>query len=180
MITDINDHIIVKDNFFSEKIYKAILFDISKLKFENRNTTVYDDIKNIYQRVYFNVPLNRKHFAIQETINILNSYGLNVGKGEHNYFLSSSHEGATIHKDEWKINCIVYIKGQNLMNSGTGFYDFDGEDKYDLRTHVGFRENRAIIFDSKIYHSTTQFEKNSGTRYIIANFFDYKEKTNAK
>jgi len=174
MITNISNHIIIKDNFFSETVYKEILIDISRLKFRNRNESVGSDLKNIYQKIYFNVPLNKDHFAVQETINILNGYGLKVTKGDHNYFLSSSHEGASIHNDDARLNCLIYLKGRNLMNSGTGFYDKE-EDNYHLRTHVGFKENRGIIFDSKIYHSTTQFEKDSGSRYVMANFFGLEE-----
>ena len=174
MITNISNHIIIKDNFFSETIYKEILIDISRLKFRNRNESVGSNLKNIYQKIYFNVPLSKDHFAVQETINILNGYGLKVNKGDHNYFLSSSHEGASIHNDDARLNCLIYLKGRNLMNSGTGFYDKE-EDNYHLRTHVGFKENRGIIFDSKIYHSTTQFEKDSGSRYVMANFFGLEE-----
>ena len=170
MITDISNHIIIKDNFFNETVYKKILIDISRLKFSNRHESVGNSLKNIYQKIYFNVPLSKDHFAVQETINILNSYKLNLNDGEHNYFLSASHEGASIHNDVARLNCLIYIKGKNLMNSGTGFYDKE-KDTYHLRTHVGFKENRGIIFDSKIYHSTTQFQKDSGSRYVLANFF---------
>ena len=45
-----------------------------------------------------------------------------------------------------------------------------------LNTHVGFKENRALIFDSKISHASTQFEKNCGSRYVMANFFKNGDK----
>ena len=57
-------------------------------------------------------------------------------------------------------------------NNGTGFYDKISEDKYELNTHVGFKENRAIVFDSKIYHTSLQFNEGTGTRYCLANFIN--------
>ena len=172
MITDISNHII-KDNFFNETVYKKILIDISRLKFSNRHESVGNNLKNIYQKIYFNVPLSKDHFAVQETINILNSYKLNVNDGEHNYFLSASHEGASIHNDVARLNCLIYIKGKNLMNSGTGFYHKEN-DELVLNRHIGFKENRALIFDSKIFHTSLQFNEVTATRYVMANFFNYK------
>ena len=58
MITDISNHIIIKDNFFNETVYKKILIDISRLKFSNRHESVGNNLKNIYQKIYFNVPLS--------------------------------------------------------------------------------------------------------------------------
>jgi hypothetical protein len=43
---------------------------------------------------------------------------------------------------------IIYIKGNVNLNKGTGFY-LNG----DLNTHVGFNENRAIIWHSNTVHT---------------------------
>jgi len=174
----IKDCLIVKDNFFNKKFYEEILFDISRLKFQNRNTSVDKNLKNVYQTIYFNVPLDKQHFAVKETNKILEDFGLNIHIGDSFYFLSAPYKaGATIHNDSADVNCLIYIKGRELMNSGTAFYDYNEEEnKYVLRTHVGFKENRALIFDSKIYHSTTQFKEDSGSRYVMTNFFNLKEK----
>ena len=42
MINNIKDHIIVKDNFFNDEVYKEIIKDISTLKFkrESKNMVV--------------------------------------------------------------------------------------------------------------------------------------------
>jgi hypothetical protein len=178
----IKDCLIVKDNFFNKKVYEEILLDISRLKFENRNVSIKDSLKSAYQTIYFNVPLDKQHFAVKESVKILNDFGFNIYFGDSFYFLSAAHKaGATVHNDSADLNCLIYIKGRELMNSGTAFYDYNKEeDEYILRTHVGFKENRALIFDSKIYHSTTQFEEGSSSRYVMANFFNLKEKANAQ
>jgi hypothetical protein len=171
MISEIKDFLIVKDNFFEKKVYDEILKDISTLKFTNRNTYVPN--KNVYQQTYFNVPLNKNHFAVIEVLKILKEYGLNLKLWESVYFLSSKHKKPTPHDDATDLNCLVYLKGKELVNSGTGFYDKTG-DTYKLNRHVGFKENRAIIFDSKIFHSSLQFNEDAGSRYVMANFLYYK------
>ena len=172
---EIKNNIIIKDNFFNENVLEKIKQDFSKLKFINRSNL---DDDNPYQKIYFNVVLNNEHFAVKEVYKNLEKYFKNIknlGKSQHYYFLSTKHTEATPHMDSCYINCLVYLKGNYLINSGTGFYD-KNEDTGEciLNTHVGFKENRAIIFDSTIYHASLQFNENCGTRYAMANFFYYE------
>tara|TARA_R110002110_G_scaffold149734_1_gene341075 strand:- start:475 stop:999 length:525 start_codon:yes stop_codon:yes gene_type:complete len=171
--TNIKDFLIVKDNFFEEKVYNQILYDISRLKFESRYNTSKEEDKNIYQKIYFNVPLNKNHFAVEEVFKILSEYGLDLVSAEHNYFLSTKHKEASPHTDHSDINCLVYLKGINILNSGTGFYQKENNELV-LNRHIGFKENRALIFDSKIHHTSLQFNEVTATRYVMANFFNYK------
>jgi len=166
------DRVIIQDNFFDKEIYNEILYDISKLKFSNRNTVVNN--KNIYQKIYFNVPLNKKHFAVVEVLKKLKEYNLDLNLNESNYFLSTKHEEPTPHCDSTDVNCLIYLKGIQILNSGTGFYEKQN-DEYVLNRHIGFKENRAIIFDSKIFHSSLQFNDVTATRYVMANFLNYKK-----
>ena len=116
MINKIKDLLIVKDNFFKEDVYNEILKDISKLKFNNRSTTIDKDADNVYQKVYFNVPLNVDHFAVQEVSRLLNNYGFTLNSFEHNYLLSTKHEKATPHDDDnCYLNCLVYLKGNEIF-----------------------------------------------------------------
>lgn len=184
---NIKDNIIIKDNFFNKDVLKKIHFDISTLKFSNRfkdiddkNTIYPDNSHTPYQKIYFNVELNLKHFAVLEVYKNLNKLfnnEKNVINGKHFYFLSTKHKKATPHNDRADVNCLVYLKGNYLINSGTGFYDKNKDTgEYTLNTHVGFKENRAIIFDSKIFHASLQFNENCGKRYVMANFFLMKNK----
>jgi len=171
----IKDAFIVKDNFFDKKTYDQILLDISQCSFSNRNTLIKKEHQNDYQKIYFSVPLDHNHFAVKETINILKNMGFNLKCYEHNYFLSTKHEESTPHAD-WNshVNCLVYLKGKHLVNSGTAFWDEVGDNQV-LNSHVGFKENRAIIFDSTIIHCSLQFSENCGTRYAMSNFLRYEE-----
>ena len=176
MINNIKDHIIVKDNFFNDEVYKEIIKDISTLKFKNRSIdAAIHGNKSVYQKIYFEVPLNHDHFAVQEVNKLLNNYGFDLISSplDHAYLLSTKHEEATPHYDDKDLNCLVYLKGNEIINSGTGFYDKKEED-YVLNRHIGFKENRAIIFDSKIFHASLQFNEGAGVRYVMVNFFNYR------
>ena len=175
----IKDHIIIKDNFFDDNIYKEIILDISRLKFANRNTVVHEKSRNPYQKIYFDVPLNPNHFAAKEVSRKLREdYLLDVLGHEHCYFLSTKHEEATPHADEGDLNCLIYLKGEKILNSGTAFYDYDKENnQYTINRHIGFKENRAIIFDSSIFHSSLQFNTGARPRYVMANFFQYRNRS---
>ena len=167
----LKDRIIIQDNFFSKKILDKIKIDLSHSKFSNRFNTY----KNtIYQKIYFNIELENKHPVVIETIkNLKKKFNLSCSTISSNYFLSTKHEQATPHDDRpHEYNCLIYLKGNSLVNNGTGFYDKISEDKYELNTHVGFKENRAIVFDSKIYHTSLQFNEGTGTRYCLANFIN--------
>ena len=73
----IDDHIIVKDNFFTEEILNKIQNEMSNLNFANRNTTVNEQSQNVYQKIYFNVPLYKEHFAVKEVTKSLQNYKQN-------------------------------------------------------------------------------------------------------
>jgi|TARA_R100001086_G_scaffold230055_1_gene150212 hypothetical protein len=162
------EKIIIKDNFFSKDILDLIQKDLLRLKFKNR----YTDLRNVvYQKIYFHVPLNIKHFAIKEMIKNVKEYDLQIKNLDASYyFLSTKHKEATPHSDNGFINCLIYLKGTHSVNNGTGFYDLI-DNKFQLNTHVGFKENRAIIFDGDIDHTSLQFNENCGPRYVMANFF---------
>jgi|TARA_E500000318_G_C3556596_1_gene211444 hypothetical protein len=169
-MNQLKDRIIIQDNFFSKKMLDKIKIDLSYQKFVNR----FNSHKNsTYQKIYFHVELETDHFVVVETIkNLKKKFNLSCSKIESKYFLSSKHEQATPHNDGHEYNCLIYLKGNHLVNNGTGFYDKISEGEYQLNTHVGFKENRAIVFDSKIHHTSLQFNEGSGARYCLANFIN--------
>jgi hypothetical protein len=63
------------------------------------------------------------------------------------------------------------------MANGTGFYVKDEKNECSvLNSHVGFIENRALIFDGSVKeHATLQSfaTGNPSKRYAMANFINY-------
>ena len=69
--------------------------------------------------------------------------------------------------------CLIYMAGEEQINSGTGFYHEKktGEEQ-ELSIHVGFKCNRAIFFTSNVFHCPVQWAGNGSFRYSISNFFN--------
>ena len=89
------------------------------------------------------------------------------------YFLSFPNTPPIPHNDPTLYNCLIYLIGDKVVANGTGFYEkkkFDDGEDYDLHTHIGFKENRAVFFDAKIWHSPMQFAEPASPRYAMANF----------
>jgi hypothetical protein len=75
------------------------------------------------------------------------------------------------HIDNAKINILIMLKGPRAVTNGTVFYT-DGE----LDMHIGFMENRAIMFPSNKFHSANITEVPDLKRYTSTLFVqDYKE-----
>jgi hypothetical protein len=172
MIKNIKNHIIVKDNFLPKNTFLKIKNEISKFNYVNRFSI---NEHNNTQKYYFEHKLDKKYFSVQKVINKINKL-LDVDLDFINsyYWLTVKHTKPSVHTDTANINCCIYIKGDNYVNNGTGFYDLiNGQ--HVLNSHVGFKENRAIIFDSKILHASLLFHENSSPRYIMTTFFKYKK-----
>ena len=74
---------------------------------------------------------------------------------------------------------MIYVKGTEEINSGTGFYLEKDEKNYDLNTHIGFKENRAVLFTAEdCWHSPLLWDSQSMGRYAALVWFesvDYNE-----
>ena len=61
------------------------------------------------------------------------------------------------------------IAGPTAVTNGTVFYADEKNSKV-LDIHVGFRENRAIMFSSNIWHSPHANKESSTKRYTASLF----------
>jgi len=164
--------IYVQDNFFNEEIFKTMQKEIISLEFISRYNDISKGENNYgdHQRTYHHVELHSDAKIVLEVKkNIKKYFNYTVKKIKSNYFLSFPNTPAIPHEDDSEYNCLIYILGDKLINNGTGFYE-KLNNKYHLNTHIGFKENRAIFFNSKIGHSSLQFAGNSTPRYVMANF----------
>ena len=169
------NNINVQDNFFSSKFLHTLQNELVSLEFKSRyrdRLTEFGET-NVYQRNYHQVTLNKDAPVVQELIKKIKLHFnfSSIKNIESFYFLSFPNTPAIPHYDKSDFNCLIYLLGDPLMNNGTGFYIGQGKEKI-LNSHIGFKENRAIFFDSKIYHSPLQFAGNSSPRYVMANFID--------
>ena len=76
-----------------------------------------------------------------------------------------------VHIDPPYFNFLFFLKGEPLVNNGTGFYNDDGQ----LSAHIGFIENRGVFFNGgSIFHTDLQSFGESSARYTLTVFFKIK------
>tara|TARA_B100000035_G_scaffold128817_1_gene109488 strand:+ start:1437 stop:1913 length:477 start_codon:yes stop_codon:yes gene_type:complete len=154
--------IMVVDNFFNEKELNILVNNLDKINYESdqnesgnygfghkfnpdeTNQWLFDKIKNVFLKEKDLKPLSS---AIRM---------------RHNSKKVLPHID-----NESKYNFLCYLKGKELMYNGTGFYN----DKKDLDRYIGFKENRAMFFDSHIYHTDLQALGESSPRYTLGIFY---------
>ena len=70
---------------------------------------------------------------------------------------------------------IVYLRGNENLNKGTGFYT-SKNGNHELNTHVGFKQNRAIFWNSEIWHSPLNWSADDKSKRfsLIAQYKEIK------
>ena len=79
-------------------------------------------------------------------------------------------------ENECSHQVIVYLRGNENLNKGTGFYTTkDGSSE--LNTHVGFKQNRAIFWNAEVYHSPLNWSADDKSKRfsLIAQFKELNE-----
>ena len=167
------NYIHIQDNFFDSKFIQTLQKELITLEFKHRFSS-FKHINN-YDHNYHHVELTEDAPVVQEVTKGLKTHFnfSSIKYMQSSYLLSFPNTPAVPHQDESDFNCLIYLLGNPLINNGTGFY-IEQEGNQVLNSHVGFKENRAIFFDAKIYHSPLQFAGNSTPRYIMANFIKTK------
>jgi len=167
------NYIHIQDNFFDSKFIQTLQKELITLEFKHRFSS-FKHINN-YDHNYHHVELTEDAPVVQEVTKGLKTHFnfSSIKYMQSSYLLSFPNTPAVPHQDESDFNCLIYLLGNPLINNGTGFY-IEQEGNQVLNSHVGFKENRAIFFDAKIYHGPLQFAGNSTPRYIMANFIKTK------
>ena len=169
--------IFVQDDFFQDDFLKQLQQELVTMDFTSRyHETKNKNNHNVYQRNYHQVHLSQESKVVLKVKdNIKKYFNAVVDEIVSYYFLSFPNTPAIPHKDVGTYNCLIYLLGDTLINNGTGFYEKNG-DNYSLHTHIGFKQNRAIFFSSRIWHSPLQFAGESTPRYVMANFIKKTDK----
>lgn len=144
----------VEDNFFDEKMFTYIRRHVTtKLIFEPR---YYDNKKRSKENFFgsrFDWNKDKKLLDIFVK-QAENAFRLKVKK------LYSNPGGIDMrnldhfkpHIDVGKLNILIMLAGPTAVTNGTVFY-YGPEDNCELDIHVGFRENRAVVFPADLVHS---------------------------
>ena len=164
----------VKNNFFDEKDLASLKNQLVSIEYNPPSNSKIDEFQGTFWHIR-NVHTNSEvgsliikkieehfYYKINELVKI-------------NYTMVGAKDYLRPHTDESEQvthQCLIYIAGSPCIDSGTGFFVKKDEHDY-LDTIMGFRENKAIFFNSKSLHSPLHAHKQKGNwRYSIATFFN--------
>jgi hypothetical protein len=138
-------NIIIKDNFLDQDLHEKIHSRIHAYNYSSS----YNFIPGT-NHIWFSCPVEKE---IEEIVKNKCEETLNK-KFKVNFcsYTMLATVKPEVHCDYSENNCdhqiIIYIKGNTNLHKGTGFY-LNGE----LNTHVGFNENRAVLWHANALHS---------------------------
>jgi len=167
----------IVDNFFDKEVLEKVQSQIQTLPFTPRFSK-YPDMekrernKNDYYGSRFNLFNDQNLFNIFIS-NAEKNFGIKIkechpdsGIDIRNLDHFKPHEDT----DVGVYNIMVMLKGPKAVTNGTVFYS-DGE----LDMHVGFKENRSIMFPSDWFHSAHASNVPNLRRYTATLFIQNYE-----
>jgi len=154
--------IIIKDNFLDDKLFNDLHKKISHFNFYPELTVLGPDKEKKHSWFAASVSKEIKEIIKNKCEKILRKkFKVTVCT----YTLLAIAKPLA-HRDlskDCQYQIIIYIKGNTNLNKGTGFY-FNNE----LNTHIGFNENRAILWRSNAYHTPLNWSSDDKSkRYSI-------------
>jgi len=155
------------DDFLDEATLKSLQDTVTKLE--------YQEVKNPNGQLYGMRHTFNKSIHDDPLLKLIKQYFFphrNLEPTNVSAHIRQNKKEPLFHTDDSKgnvANFLLFVKGEPLLNNGTGFLHND-----QLSSHVGFVENRALFFNgTKIMHSDLQSFGESSLRYTL-NIF-YKE-----
>ena len=153
-------NIIIKDNFLDDKLFNNLHKQISYFYFQPKENYLGEEKKH----PWFAAP------ASEEITEIIKNKCEKIFRKKFkvnmcNYTLLATTEPLP-HNDfteDCDYQVIIYIKGNTNLHKGTGFY-LNGV----LNTHIGFNENRAVLWHANTTHSPLNWASDDKSkRYSI-------------
>jgi len=171
--TDFN--IRIKDNFFSNENFNYIKNVSKNIKFGPINLTYNNG--NSKDHVFFttDAPQKVRNILNKEISNFFKVKNLNINTCQYSLVAKSDKTQVHDHPEKIDLSCIIYIDGDENIHCGTGFYVKKDDNTFELNTHVGFKPNRIVSWESNVWHAplsfTDSYKKRISliTQYKIAN-----------
>ena len=163
--------IAIKDNFIEKELYESIY---NKIPFYIYTKDYLYDNDPSKTHLFYGQPVEKNIgiFLREKCETVFNK------KFKENFtaYTMVARTTPMVHRDlsnDCTHQVIVYIKGDESLHRGTGFY-IKNDNNLELNTHIGFKQNRAIFWESSNYHSPLIFkDDNQSKRFSI--IAQYKE-----
>jgi len=154
----------IKDNFFNEKEYNLLVKNLGRIDFKPSS----NKIDNHFSFHHEFEPTSDNKWIFDKIKNSFFNQNLRVYKCRFDMRHNKTQILPHLDSNKNDYNCIVYLKGEELLYNGTGFYHNN-----DLHTYVGFVKNRALFFNgSEVYHTDLQCLGPSSIRYTLNIFYE--------
>ena len=165
----------LKDDFLEDIFFKELH---KSIPFKE-----WDPIENIYlttgKHIWYSCKVENNFVDFMKE-KIENKFNIKIKKfmAGLTYTMVSNVKEDCVHADgvdypdkDFNTQFILHVRGDNELTNGIGFYVKGKDDTYNLNTHIGFVENRALLFKNKVMHSPLKFlSKNNTPRFSIIGF----------
>ena len=170
----------IKDNFLDNELHKLIYDKIpfymysDNYNYHNKENKLVEEENGKPKHLFYGAEVE-KHIADHIREKCENLYNK---KFVENYtaYTMVARTTPMVHRDlsdYTSHQIIIYIRGDESLHRGTGFY-VKNNDTHELNTHIGFKENRAVFWESSTYHSPLIWsDENQSKRFSI--IAQYKE-----
>jgi hypothetical protein len=161
---DNNDLLLVKDFTLTKALYTPVFFNNTKEKIKENSygnrfpLESEPKLLNLFKKQAenkFKIKIKKIH------------HSSGIDQRNLNYFKPHKDPGGIL-------NILIMISGPEAVTNGTVFY-YGTEENCVLDMHVGFRENRAVMFPSNKIHSPHASNISNITRYTATLFIENYE-----
>ena len=141
----------VQDNFLPEELFLKLAKYSTNLDYSSKN--IVQGSGEYEEHVFLSNKIYKDDDLLKDLEkSIIKHFKVKIKNLDLAAFTCVNTKKATPHNDAQMFpgvkHLIIYLNGDTNLNAGTGFYDKTGEGTYDLNTAVGFRPNRALIFNA--------------------------------
>ena len=168
----------IKNNFFDEQDFLALKNQLTTLEYVPPKQ---HDVERMLNHVYWHQREVQNNSEVADLIakKIKQYFNFVVKEYTHIYFTMCGNQ-PTLHPhvdltDTVKYQSLIYIAGPTDLYSGTGIFKEDNTVLENMEQGpvdvIGFKENKAIFWDSNVIHCPAQTENTGTWRYSIATMF---------
>tara|TARA_Y100000004_G_scaffold18825_1_gene19353 strand:- start:3642 stop:4175 length:534 start_codon:yes stop_codon:yes gene_type:complete len=168
----------IKNNFFDKQDFLALKNQLTTLEYVPPKQT---DVERMLNHVYWHQREVQNNSEVADLIakKIKQYFNFVVEEYTHIYFTMCGNQ-PTLHPhvdltDTVKYQCLIYIAGPTDLYSGTGIFKKENTVLENMEQGpvdvIGFKENKAIFWDSNVIHCPAQTENTGTWRYSIATMF---------
>ena len=166
----------IKDNFLPKELFEKLANYSVGLDYSSKNITQGSGIYE--EHVFLSNPIDKNDDLLNDLEkSIIQHFKIKIKNTHLAAFTCVNTKKATPHVDNLMFanekHLIIYLNGDTNLNAGTGFYNKTGEGNFDLNTAVGFRPNRALIFnaDTCIHSPLLYAAEGNSPRFSIIVWF---------